>query len=93
MATEQELIGDIRGSGLFLGIDLVCNQETREPATFEAQRVVNLLKERGVLIGSTGQYDNVLKIRPPIVFSKANADLLLQELELVLTEIRPRQGI
>jgi 4-aminobutyrate aminotransferase-like enzyme len=87
LATNQRLIGDIRGSGLFLGIDLVRNHGSREPATAEADRAINLLRDQGVLIGTTGQYDNVLKIRPPMVFSKSNADLLLHKLEIVLNEI------
>lgn len=87
LATNQPLIGDIRGSGLFLGIDLVRNQESREPATDETHKAVNLLRKQGVLIGSTGQYDNILKIRPPMVFSKENADLLLQKLQLVLGQL------
>lgn len=87
LATFQPLIGDIRGSGLFLGIDLVRNQETRQPATDETHKAVNLLRQHGVLIGSTGQYDNILKIRPPMVFSKDNADLLLQKLQLVLGQL------
>lgn len=87
LATNQPLIGDIRGSGLFLGIDLVCNQETRQPATDETRAAVNMLRQHGVLIGSTGQYDNILKIRPPMVFSKENADLLLQKLQLVLGQL------
>ncbi len=84
LATYQTMIGDIRGSGLFIGIDLVRDQESREPATAETHKAINLLRQHGVLIGSTGQYDNILKIRPPMVFSKENADTLLQKLELVL---------
>lgn len=87
IAANHHLIGDIRGNGLFLGIDLVRDHEDRTPATVETSRAVNLLRERGVLIGSTGQYDNVLKIRPPLVFSRDNADLLLQKLENVLKTI------
>ena len=87
LATNKAIIGDIRGSGLFIGIDLVRDRESREPATTETCRAVNLLRQNGVLIGSTGQYDNVLKIRPPMVFSKENADLLLQKLDLVLSEV------
>ena len=86
LATNQPMIGDIRGSGLFIGIDLVRDRDSREPATAETKKAVNLLKQHGVLIGSTGQYDNILKIRPPMVFSKENADLLLQKLEVVLDE-------
>ena len=87
LASNHDLIGDIRGSGMFIGIDLVRDRDSREPATAETEMAVNLLREHGVLIGSTGQYDNVLKIRPPMVFSKQNADLLLQKLGDTLTTI------
>jgi 4-aminobutyrate aminotransferase-like enzyme len=87
IATNQPLIGDIRGTGLFIGIDLVRDQSSREPATAEANRAINLLRQNGVLIGTTGQYDNILKIRPPLVFSKENADLLLEKLEITLKEV------
>lgn len=87
LTTNNTIIGDIRGSGLFIGIDLVRDRDSREPATSETDRAVNLLRQHGVLIGSTGQYDNILKIRPPMVFSKENADLLLQKLEIVLKQV------
>jgi 4-aminobutyrate aminotransferase-like enzyme len=87
LAADQTLIGDIRGSGMFIGIDLVRDLDSREPATLETGKAVNLLRQHGVLIGSTGQHDNILKIRPPMVFSRENADLLLQKLEIVLKEI------
>ena len=86
LATNQAMIGDIRGSGLFIGIDLVRDRESHEPAVAETQKAVNLLRQRGVLIGSTGQHDNILKIRPPMVFSKENADLLLQKLKIALND-------
>jgi 4-aminobutyrate aminotransferase-like enzyme len=87
LATDQPLIGDVRGSGLFIGIDLVLDRENRAPATAETGRAVNLLRERGVLIGSTGQHDNILKIRPPIVFSRKHAGLLLDKLKEVLNRV------
>ena len=86
LAADNELIGDIRGSGLFIGIDLVRDRASREPATTETEKVVNRLRHLGVLIGSTGQYDNILKIRPPLVFSKEHADLLLEKLGIALDE-------
>jgi 4-aminobutyrate aminotransferase-like enzyme len=85
LAANQPMIGDIRGSGMFIGIDLVKDRGSREPATVETGRAVNLLRENGVLIGSTGQYDNVLKIRPPMVFSRQNADFLLEKLSAALS--------
>jgi len=87
LAIHQTLIGDVRGSGLFIGIDLVRDRESLEPATAETDKAINLLRHHGVLIGSTGRFDNILKIRPPLVFSKENADLLLQKLEMVLNEV------
>jgi len=75
------LIGDVRGSGLFLGVELV---RDRQPATHEAARIVNRMRENGVLIGTDGPHHNVLKIRPPMPFSDANADQLLSALEDVL---------
>jgi 4-aminobutyrate aminotransferase-like enzyme len=87
LASEQPLIGDIRGSGMFIGIDLVRDRTSRLPATIETGKAVNLLRQNGVLIGSTGQFDNILKIRPPMVFSKENADLLLRKLKTALHEV------
>jgi 4-aminobutyrate aminotransferase-like enzyme len=65
----------------------VRDRTSREPATSETARAVNLLRQHGVLIGSTGRFDNILKIRPPLVFAKEHADLLLQKLKSVLREV------
>ena len=80
------IIGDVRGSGLFLGVELVRDRETLEPATEEAANVVNRMREEGILVGTDGPYDNVIKIRPPMPFSLANADYLCSTLERVVTE-------
>ncbi len=85
LATRHERIGDIRGSGLFLAVDLVLDRRTREPATAMASRVVNGLRDRGILTGSIGPGDNILKLRPPMVFSKENADYFLGIVDEVLT--------
>src|SRR5262249_16946862 len=68
------LIGDVRGSGLFLGLDLVRDRATRQAATEEASYVVNRLRDRGILTGTDGPYHNVIKLRPPLIFSEADAD-------------------
>jgi 4-aminobutyrate aminotransferase-like enzyme len=86
LATRHENIGEIRGTGLFLGVDLVSNRETREPATELASRVVNGLRERGILTGSIGPADNILKLRPPMVFSSENADYFLEIVDGVLSD-------
>jgi 4-aminobutyrate aminotransferase-like enzyme len=82
----HRLIGDVRGSGLFLGIDLVRDRGTREPATEEADYVVNRLRDCGILAGTDGPHHNVIKLRPPLVFSESDADLFITTLEAVLQE-------
>jgi len=80
------MIGDVRGSGLFLGVELVRDIRSLEPAKEEANTIINRMREMGILIGTDGPYNNVLKIRPPMPFSKDNADILLNTLEDVLYE-------
>jgi 4-aminobutyrate aminotransferase-like enzyme/Ser/Thr protein kinase RdoA (MazF antagonist) len=83
---NHALIGDVRGSGLFLGLDLVLDRTTREPAPNQASYVVNRLRERGILTGTDGPHHNVLKLRPPLIFSQADADLFVTTLDAILTE-------
>ncbi len=80
------LVGDVRGSGLFLGVELVRDRTTLEPAGAEAKYVVNRLRDCGVLAGTDGPYDNVLKIRPPLIFSDGDVRLFLDTLAAVLAE-------
>ncbi|HET7698085.1 MAG TPA: aminotransferase class III-fold pyridoxal phosphate-dependent enzyme [Vicinamibacterales bacterium] len=74
------LVGDIRGSGLFLGIELVKDRDTLAPAAEEAAAIVNRMRDRGVLIGTEGAFSNVLKIRPPMPFDAADGELLCDTL-------------
>ena len=83
---EHQVVGDVRGRGLFLGVELVRDRDTLEPAPSEAAYVANRMSERGVLISTDGPYHNVLKIKPPLVFDEANADLLVHTLNEVLHE-------
>jgi 4-aminobutyrate aminotransferase-like enzyme len=83
---KHALIGDVRGSGLFLGLDLVLDRETREPAPRQASYVVNRLRDRGILTGTDGPHHNVLKLRPPLIFSQADADLFVATLDDILAE-------
>ena len=76
---RYKIIADVRGSGLFIGAELVRDRE--KPATVEANRIVNGMRERGILLGTDGPDHNVLKIRPPMPFSNEDADLLLSALE------------
>jgi 4-aminobutyrate aminotransferase-like enzyme/Ser/Thr protein kinase RdoA (MazF antagonist) len=80
------LIGDVRGSGLFLGIDLVLDRDTRAPAPLQASYVVNRLRNCGILTGTDGPHHNVIKLRPPLVFSQADADLFVRTLAAILQE-------
>jgi len=84
---QYPLIGDVRGTGLLIGVELVRDPVTREPAAEECAAVVNAMRGRGVLIGRTGLANHVLKIRPPLVFTRANADLLVETLGEVLGSI------
>jgi 4-aminobutyrate aminotransferase-like enzyme len=78
---RYELIGDVRGSGFFLGVELVRNRDTLEPAAQEATEIVNRMRETGVLIGTDGPFHNVLKIRPPMPFNAEDADTLVKCLD------------
>jgi 4-aminobutyrate aminotransferase-like enzyme/Ser/Thr protein kinase RdoA (MazF antagonist) len=86
LQTRHTLIGDVRGSGLFLGIDLVLDRETREAASLQASYVVNRLRDCGILAGTDGPHHNVIKLRPPLVFSEADGELFLKTLDAVLRE-------
>jgi 4-aminobutyrate aminotransferase-like enzyme/Ser/Thr protein kinase RdoA (MazF antagonist) len=83
---DHALIGDVRGSGLFLGVDFVRDLTTREPAPDEASYIVNRLRDSGILTGTDGPHHNVIKLRPPLVFSQADADLLVSTLHSILEE-------
>jgi 4-aminobutyrate aminotransferase-like enzyme len=78
------IVGDVRGSGLFLGVELVRDRETLEPAGKEASFVANRMRERGILLGTDGPYHNVVKIRPPMPFTESDADLLVATMDEVL---------
>ncbi|MEM9533135.1 MAG: aspartate aminotransferase family protein [Pseudomonadota bacterium] len=84
---RHDLIGDVRGQGLFFGVDLVLDREKRTPAPEQTRRVVNLMRERGVLMSSIGEHNNVLKMRPPLPFAEDNADLLIDTLDQVLRDV------
>jgi len=86
LQVKHALIGDVRGLGLFLGIDLVLDRETRKPAPHQASYVVNRLRDRGILAGTDGPYHNVIKLRPPLIFSPADANLFVTTLDSVLAE-------
>jgi 4-aminobutyrate aminotransferase-like enzyme len=81
LADEHSCIGDVRGTGLFLALELVSDRDQRIPATELTRSVVNKLRSRGVLTGSIGPDDNIIKLRPPMVLSQADADFMLARLD------------
>jgi len=87
LAERHPLIGDVRGAGLFIGVELVRDRSTLEPATKETSAVANRMRELGVLVGVEGPCGNVLKIRPPLVFDENHALQFTDALDRALREI------
>jgi len=86
LQAQYPLIGDVRGMGLFLGIDLATDRDKSTPATAQAHYVVNRLRELGVLAGTDGPHHNVLKLRPPLIFSASDAAFFTSTLSSILAE-------
>jgi 4-aminobutyrate aminotransferase-like enzyme len=78
--------------GLFLGIELVNDRKTREPATALARKINDGARSRGVLMGTEGPHDNVLKMRPPMIFSRENADHLVSVLDDTFAAVLANEG-
>jgi alanine-glyoxylate transaminase/(R)-3-amino-2-methylpropionate-pyruvate transaminase len=87
---RHSLIGEIRGMGLILGIELVRDLESKEPATTETVDVLEMCKERGLLLGKGGHFGNVLRIKPPMCLTTDDADFLVDCLDEVLEAISSR---
>jgi 4-aminobutyrate aminotransferase-like enzyme len=87
MAERFPLIGDVRGLGLMIGVELVRDRATKEPANTEAAAIRRLAREAGVLIGVGGQGGNVVRIQPPLVITDAQLDHALGVLETALGEV------
>ena len=86
LAARHDAIGDVRGSGLIFGTEMVTDRATKAPASEFTDRVINALRHRGIILSKLGRHKNTLKIRPPMPFSKENADLLFDTLDAVLAE-------
>ncbi len=86
LADRHQLIGDVRGHGLFVGIELVRDLATLEPATDEATAVIEAMRDRGILLSTEGPFHNVIKIKPPMVWTTAHADIFVDTLDEVLAE-------
>ncbi|KAH0566594.1 hypothetical protein KQX54_002099 [Cotesia glomerata] len=88
LSRRRTIIGDVRGVGLFIGIELVRDREERTPATAEAKHVVSRMKDQKILVSSDGPDNNILKLKPPMVFSIENADHFVSTLDYVLQEVQ-----
>jgi ethanolamine-phosphate phospho-lyase len=86
LTEKHEVCGDARGEGLFLGLEFVEDKSSKAPNTELASVVKNRLRENGILVGTDGPFDNVLKIKPPICFTKENADELVGKINRILSE-------
>ena len=83
---KYDMVADARGAGLFLGLELVSDLSTLEPAAAEAGFISNRMRDHGILLGTDGPYHNVVKIRPPMPFDESNAKFLLETMEKILKE-------
>jgi 4-aminobutyrate aminotransferase-like enzyme len=86
LAQRHVAIGDVRGAGLFIGVELVSDREARTPDPALTSRIVNGLRRKHVLISASGPHANVLKVRPPLVFAEAHADLFVDALDETLSD-------
>ena len=87
LAEKHAIIGDVRGRGLMLGVELVKDRATKEPAKEETLQVFETAKDLGLLIGKGGFHGNVLRIKPPMCFTNADADFLLEVLDLCFAKL------
>jgi len=83
---KYDKVADARGAGLFLGLELVHDLSTLEPAAAEASFIANRFREHGILLGTDGPYHNVVKIRPPMPFDESDGEFLLETMEKILME-------
>ena len=91
LAARQPRVGEVRGKGLMLGVELVVDRQTKEPATELAADVLEMTKDRGLLLGKGGLDGNTLRIKPPMCITRDDADFLVDCLDEVLTELSERR--
>jgi len=82
--SRHAIVGDVRGLGLFIGVELVRDRKSLEPAGDQAGVVANRMRDRGVLVSTDGPFHNVLKIKPPLCFTERDADVLASTLDDLL---------
>ncbi len=86
LQSQNPIIGEVRGSGLFLGVELIRDQQTLEPADWEADYIVERMKDRGILLSTEGPRHNTLKLKPPMAFGREDVDLFMDVLADVLRD-------
>ncbi|XP_033829415.1 5-phosphohydroxy-L-lysine phospho-lyase [Periophthalmus magnuspinnatus] len=86
--SKHEIVGDVRGVGLFVGLEMVTDRKLKTPATNTAAYVVKRLKEDHIVVSTDGPWDNVLKFKPPMCFSVENAEHVAQSIDRILTDIK-----
>ena len=84
---RYSIIGDVRGEGLFLGVELIKDKKTLDPEKDKTHYLVNQMKKKGVLLSADGPDHNVIKIKPPLVFNKDNATFLVETMDLILKKV------
>ncbi|XP_067424362.1 ethanolamine-phosphate phospho-lyase [Emydura macquarii macquarii] len=89
---KHPLVGDVRGIGLFVGVDLVKDQQKRTPATAEAQHIIYKLKEQRILLSADGPHRNILKFKPPMCFTMEDAELVVSQIDELLTALEEATG-
>ncbi len=87
LQAKYEFIGDVRGSGLMIGVDLVKNRETKDPDSQLTSQVHELSKDLGLIVGKGGLYRNVLRIKPPLCISKDDANFIVEVLDYAFNSI------
>jgi len=85
---KYPVIGDVKGRGLMIGVELVKDRKTLEPAKEEATHVFERLRELGCLIGKGGLYGNILRIKPPMCINKLDCEFFLKTMEIAVSEIK-----
>jgi 4-aminobutyrate aminotransferase-like enzyme len=88
LAKKHETIGDVRGAGLYLGLEFVRDRKSHTPGKDAAVATINALRDRNILGGTTGLHGNIWKIRPPLCFRREHADMLVEGLDEVLSAAR-----
>ena len=81
------LISEVRGRGLFIGIDFIYNNKSFKPNPKLASNIINTLREKGILLSTDGPYHNVIKIKPPLPFNKNDVDFVCFEIDYYLSSL------